>query len=64
MERLWKDSREPRLRDVFEDPIVQKRMASAGVDRDDLWRNIEAVRRGLLAWKREAEMTGHGLIKH
>lgn len=62
MERMWRDSQEPQLRDVFDDPIIQKRMASAGLNRDDLWRNIETVRRGLQDWKKKEAQSGRQLM--
>lgn len=51
MGRPWIDDTEPRLAEVLDDPIVRKQMASDGISQDDLYRNIETVRKALLAWK-------------
>lgn len=55
MGRLWTDQTEPRLDEVLDDPIIRKRMESDGVTREELYRNIETVRKALLAWKRPIE---------
>ena len=51
MEHLWMDGTEPRLPDVLDDPIVRKQMASDGVSREELYRNIEMVRKALTQWE-------------
>lgn len=48
MGRLWTDHNEPDLAEVFADPIIQQRMASAHLSREDMTRSIEAVRPALL----------------
>ena len=48
----WIDESEPRLSEMMDDPIVRKQMASDGITRDDLYRNIETVRQALLDWRK------------
>lgn len=48
MGRLWTDHHEPDLAEVFADPIIQQRMASAHLSREEMTRSIEAVRPALL----------------
>ena len=51
----WTDDTEPRLSDMLDDPVVRKQMASDGITQEDLYRNIEAVRKGLEDWKKPAD---------
>jgi hypothetical protein len=55
MGHLWTDHDEPDLAEVFSDPIIQLRMASAHLSREELTRSIEAVRPALLRARIQAE---------
>ncbi|MEO5338780.1 MAG: hypothetical protein H7841_18150 [Magnetospirillum sp. WYHS-4] len=63
MNRLWTEHDEPDLAEIFADPIIQQRMASAHLTREELTRSIEAIKPALFATKLRQPASGFQVLE-
>lgn len=64
MVRLWTEHDEPAIAEVLDDPIIQMRMASAGLTREEMSRSFERAKLALLAAKARRLEEGEATIRH